>query len=37
MDVAQLDCVFPEATLHPVYKKVVQLGLLLTLACAGKP
>jgi hypothetical protein len=36
MDVALLDCVFPEAP-RPVYKKAARLGLLLTLACTGKP
>jgi hypothetical protein len=36
MDVALLDCVFPEVP-HPVYKKAARLGLSFTLACAGKP
>jgi hypothetical protein len=36
MDVALLDCVFPEVP-RPVYKKTTRLGLLLTLACAKKP
>jgi hypothetical protein len=36
MDVALLDCVFPEASC-PIYKRSVRLGLVLTLACAGKP
>jgi hypothetical protein len=36
MDVALLDYVFLEAP-RPVYKKVARLGLLLTLACTGKP
>jgi hypothetical protein len=36
MDVALLDCVFPEAP-RPVYKKAAWPGLFLTLACDGKP
>jgi hypothetical protein len=37
MDVALLDCVFPEAP-RPVYKKATRLGLLLTqLVCTGNP
>jgi hypothetical protein len=36
MDVALLDCVFPEAP-RLVYKKAARPGLFLTLACAGKP
>jgi hypothetical protein len=35
MDVALLDCVFPEAS-RPVYKKAARLVLPLTLECAGK-
>jgi hypothetical protein len=36
MNVALLDCVFPEAP-RPVYKKATRLGLLLTLVCIGNP
>jgi hypothetical protein len=36
MDVALLDCVFPEAP-RPVYKRAPRLGLSLTFACVGKP
>jgi hypothetical protein len=36
MDVALLDCVFPEAP-RLVYKRAARLGLVLTLACAEKP
>jgi hypothetical protein len=35
MDVALLDCMFPEAP-RPVYKKAARPGLFLTLAFAGK-